>query len=509
MMAKSVTTSGENSELILGFVGATGTDLDSVIRLFEERLPVFQYNTDRVRVSQDVIPDLSGIGVSESSFFKRIMSLMDAGNAAREKSKDNSILALGIAARIAGKRQVDNTQKLLPAGRRAMLVHSLKHPDEVSRLRQIYPSGFYLIGVHADEERRQERLVEVHQMSKEEADLVMKRDEDERMKHGQKTTDTFHLSDFFVRLDGNADRLKSSVRRIVDLLFGSPYVTPSFDEFAMFMAFSAALRSADLSRQVGAVIARENEIISTGANDCARPGGGLYWPVYDSSQEQLVDEERGRDYKRGYDSNRRAQVELARRVVTEIQRCEGAKGVDSKLLEDAILRGGIEDLTEYGRVVHAEMEALLACARNHVSCRGATVYCTTFPCHNCAKHIIAAGIRRVVFIEPYAKSRAPEFHDDSATFGLPDKRRDDQRVNFEPFVGVGPRRFFDLFSMSNGAGRPLRRKAPDGNVVSWNPEIASLRIQMNPVSYLDREIEAGARIESYKRRLETGNGDGA
>ena len=48
-------------------------------------------------------------------------------------------------------------------------------------------------------------------------------------------------------------------------LIWMPYVTPLFDEFAMFMAFAAALRSADLSRQVGAVVGKSNEIISTGA----------------------------------------------------------------------------------------------------------------------------------------------------------------------------------------------------------------------------------------------------
>ena len=60
-------------------------------------------------------------------------------------------------------------------------------------------------------------------------------------------------------------------------------------------------------------------------------------------------------------------------------------------------------------MVHAEMEALLSCARSGVSPVGGTLYSTTFPCHNCAKHIVAAGLRRVVYVEPYPKSRAVEF----------------------------------------------------------------------------------------------------
>lgn len=33
------------------------------------------------------------------------------------------------------------------------------------------------------------------------------------------------------------------------------------------------------------------------------------------------------------------------------------------------------------------------CAWNNDSARGATFYFTTFPCHNCAKQIIAAGVK--------------------------------------------------------------------------------------------------------------------
>lgn len=290
------------------------------------------------------------------------MSLMDAGNRARQRSGDNSVLALGVAAAIAAMRSADEMGRLQPAARRAVIVHSLKHPDEVTRLRQIYPHGFYLIGVHSDEETRRKRLIDRHAMTEDQAKAVMRRDEDERVLHGQRTTDTFHLSDFFVRLDDSRSRLHHEIGRILDLMFGSPFLTPGFDEYAMFMAFSAALRSADLSRQVGAVIAKDAEILSTGANDCPRAGGGLYWPILNDSHE-WVDEPNGRDHVRGFDSNRQAQQELARKIADQICSQEWGKGIKQEPLMDALLKGGISDLTEYGRVVHAEMSALMACAR--------------------------------------------------------------------------------------------------------------------------------------------------
>ncbi len=277
-------------------------------------------------------------------------------------------------------------------------------------------------------------------MTKEEASRLMRRDENEQLPYGQRTSDTFHMSDFFVRFDESADKLKQDLWRFIDIVFGNPYITPLLDEFAMFMAFSAALRSADLSRQVGAVIAKHEELLSTGANDCPRFGGGLYWPFYDKSNRRYADVDAGRDYKRGEDSNKAEQQEIIESIIRE----SGEIVNDVVKLRLILKDSGIGDLTEYGRVVHAEMEALLSCARNNVNCRGATLYGTTFSCHNCAKHIIAAGITRVVFVEPYPKSKAVEFHNDSLVLGFSDRVN---AVRFEPFVGVGPRKFFDLFSM--------------------------------------------------------------
>jgi len=143
------------------------------------------------------------------------------------------------------------------------------------------------------------------------------------------------------------------------------------------------------------------------------------------------------------------------------------------------------------------MDALLSCARNNISTRDGQIFCTTFPCHNCAKHIIAAGIKRVVFIEPYQKSKAIEFHTDAISVGF---NPAENTVNFEPFVGVGPRRFFDLFSVRLGEGSPLKRKDDDGLVIPWKLDQSSkLRIQMLSGSYLELEKEAKSRFEELKK----------
>lgn len=479
-----------DSELVLGLIGAVGTELQKVRDILEERLQVVGYDVVRVQITGDVIPQITEPEPWPSGDeHARLVSLMDAGDEARKRSGDDSILALGAAAFINSKRTVEDDEPQHQL-RRAYIISSLKHPAEVERLRAIYPQGFYLIGIHADEERRRRYLKEDKRITDDEqVENLIRRDEDGHLEYGQRVADTFHLSDFFIRIDDDENKLKRSLWRVLALLFGHPYVTPTFDEHAMFMAFVASLHSADLSRQVGAVVAVEGQVLATGTNDIPRTGGGQYWAVHDKLPEDVRFPEDGRDFARGHDSNKVEQ----QKIIDGILELGEQEGLDREKLIATLDASRIRDLTEFGRVVHAEMDALLSCARWGVPTRQATLYVTTFPCHNCAKHIVAAGIERVVFIEPYPKSKAAEFHEDSIHVGFAADESSEAgptRVRFEPFVGVGPRRFFDLFSIQLGSGYALKRKNENGRTIEWRPEEGRLRLQMLPKSYLALELVA-------------------
>lgn len=484
-----------DSELVIGLVGAVGTDLKRVRDLLSESLKRIGYAVHVVKISTDVIPLFGDVEYREQDESDRIEKLMDAGNHARELARDNSVLALGAASIIASRRESAINERW-PLLRTAFIIDSLKRPEEVERLRKVYPGGFVLLGVHAEESRRIKKL-ESRDVPEARARHLIKRDSDENIKsYGQRLERTFYLSDFFVRIDGNDDMLQSEIRRLVELMFGQPFWTPSFDEYAMFFAFAAALRSADLSRQVGAVIARDRQILSTGANECPQSGGGLYWPER-NSQGILQDASDGRDYMRGFDSNRKVQKDIVDKIVN----LGKIKGINEDELRALLAskESPIRDLTEYGRVVHAEMDALTSCGRAGISTVGATLYCTTFPCHNCAKHIVAGGIARVVYIEPYEKSKASEFHQDSIVFGT--GGAENGKVRFEPFIGIGPRRFFDLFSMNLSSGYDVdrnKKESETGEKAEWNPETARPRVQMLPSTYLDLELEA---VELFKQKM--------
>jgi len=57
---------------------------------------------------------------------------------------------------------------------------------------------------------------------------------------------------------------------------------------------------------------------------------------------------------------------------------------------------------ELCRGLHAEQNAIIQAAYHGVSIRDATLYCTTLPCVICTKMLINAGIRKIVYREGYA-----------------------------------------------------------------------------------------------------------
>jgi cytidine deaminase len=312
------------------------------------------------------------------------------------------------------------------------MVRQLKRPDEVALLRKVYGRQFVLTSAYAPEALRKEKLCE--RLRRElstavplsdithRAEQLIERDASEEGEAlGQQLRDTFHLADVFI--DGiNKQEMDSKITRFVDALFGRNDISPSKDEYGMYAAKSASLRSADLSRQVGAALfTADGELVTQGCNKVPKAFGGTYWDLEKPDH---------RDVTKGQDPNEFHKREILRELVERL-RSRGflstsltSIGSDTEIVSapiakqdgdqppGALRNARINDLTEYGRVVHAEMLAICDAARVGRSVKGSTLYCTTFPCHNCTKHILASGIRRVVYMEPYPESRAKDLHPD-------------------------------------------------------------------------------------------------
>lgn len=467
----------QGPELFLGLAGAVGTDLEMVTSRLSTALTRVGYEPRIIHLAAllrelpDVLPKLAF-----SPADKYIDSHMTEGDNLRKKTGQNDALALLGIAEIQKQRQEASSSGGF-ARPQAYILRSLKHPDEAKTLRVIYGDSFYLIAAYAPHALRRDHLAERIARSNNDSSLNRYLPEAERLilrdleeldlPHGQKMRDTYHRADVFVDTT-DSETLGKSLDRFIELIFGNTFHTPTRDEFAMFHARGAALRSSEMGRQVGAAIARDNgDIVAVGTNEVPKAGGGLYW---------CGDRPDVREFVRGFDSNdahkRTLIADTLKRLIQKKWLDPAFTNVDLETLVDNSVapdsgpldaQSMIRNVIEFGRAVHAEMAAIVDSARRGVALLDCTMFVTTFPCHLCARHIVAAGIKKVIYIEPYPKSLAAELYPDSISVDNPEACSD--QVMFKPFVGVAPRQYMQLFHAKD-------RKDKDGKAIPFNPATA-------------------------------------
>jgi cytidine deaminase len=137
----------QQSELVFGFVYGIGTDASPVVSLLIDYLKQFGYNNHEFRVSDHLRALDLGISYNPFKAFAGMNALMDAGNTARKRAAADDILAVMAVNEIASRRTEEK-----PLWGVAHLIRSLKTPDEVRLLRDVYRPGFFLIGIASDED---------------------------------------------------------------------------------------------------------------------------------------------------------------------------------------------------------------------------------------------------------------------------------------------------------------------------------------------------------------------
>jgi deoxycytidylate deaminase len=148
---------------------------------------------------------------------------------------------------------------------------------------------------------------------------------------------------------------------------------------------------------------------------------------------------------------------------------------------------GLKDLIEFSRAIHAEMHAILRGLQlGGEQIKGGRIYVTTYPCHSCARHIIAAGISDVFFIEPYRKSLAVKLHDDA----MSEDEAEQGKVILRQYDGVAPRRFLALFKVNAD-----RKK--DGRLIRARPQAAmpAIKLSLEAIPRLEAMVVDG--LESF------------
>lgn len=440
--------SRHSQELIVALTGPIGCGLEHIKRVLSQQLISHGYEVVEIKVSLQFAELAKKFGLKEvpatyDSEHERISELQTIGNLLRDRVGGDLAAQIALSA-IAKDRLARHpgvpVEEIRP-GRVAYIVDQLKNPSEAGLLRDIYGNLFYLLGVLTGYDRRKANLMRL--MSGAKAEELIERDRAESASTGQQLEKTLKLADFFVRNGSdNTPELEVPIKRFVRLVHGAPGISPTMLERGMHAAFSASLRSACLSRQVGAAILDSNGVlISTGCNDVPRSGGGLY--EEGSNDQRCVFLEGGLCFNDKHKD----------RLRDEIERLLKLRGVEAALASSLAreIRGGtrLKDLIEFSRAVHAEMDAITTAARLGGSpTQDCILFTTTYPCHNCARHIVAAGIKAVYFIEPYGKSLAGELHSDAIDHSAVDHSNAgglDGKVAFLHFEGVSPARYSSLF----------------------------------------------------------------
>lgn len=489
--------SRQSKELVIGLAGAVGCNLADVYSQLKRQFENFGYDVRLIKVSEIIkqyyrehpLPKhLADKDIASLTSADRYRALQDLGNDIRQ-----SIAPYALATQAIRAISIERETQLVANGeedppRTVYIVDQLKHPAEVSLFKNVYRSVFFLVGVLSSEEARlsQLRQEDIDPVSAQE---LVERDRNENDDFGQKLEKTIQHADFFIRHSlGAVQSLTPPCERFVGLVHGKNGLTPTSDEAGMYAAYSASLKSACLSRQVGAAIADDKgNIISLGWNDVPKAHGGLYSSDDNDADQRCVN-------KGGRCQNDHHKSKLVDKVLMVIQKdlgisAEAARGLSKNIMKYT----PVGSLIEYSRAVHAEMEAILNLARKAGgSTSGATLFSTTYPCHNCARHIIAAGIRRVVYIEPYEKSLATVLHEDAISKDKPSE----SKVMFQNFEGVSPKRYSAFF------GGAIDRKDESGvahHIVTRDASLISTELLD---SYIDVESKVVQRaVEEFSTSL--------
>jgi len=491
-MLLDISARRERSELVIGIVGAVGSNLGVVQDQLIQALRAADYNTEPIHLVELLHEIDRWESLPETPEEVRIEKHMNAGDEFRDAiGSDDALAVLGVGEIQKLRTKLTNTANE-PAEKTAYILKSLKHPDEIQALREIYGPGCFIVAAYSPREARIQNLATKiarshnsydSELFREHAEKLVMRDQKDALKgFGQNVRQSFPLADVFLE-SVDAASVRTQSERFIQLILGNNAYTPTRYEYAMVHAQVAALRSGALGRQVGAVIATpEGQIVAAGTNEVPKFRGGQYW---------YGDDPDHRDISKEYDSSDLLKVMNVQEILERL--LESWLSEDKKSLSPEervkevlpLLKGTrIMQPLEYGRAVHAEMAAIVDAAARGVSIRGCLLFTTTFPCHECARHIIAAGIERVVYIEPYPKSLAAQLHEDSIAV----ETGGTNRLIFQPFVGVAPRQYLSLFPIFGN------RKTSDGKRIVWDKSMAVQRLQGFPESYIENEKDALALL---------------
>lgn len=487
-------------ELVIALCGPIGSPTHDVADALEKQLSQFTYICSRIRLSKYIEEHADKVGavIDCSSEYARIKSLIDAGDALRKRYGHSVLAQLAVRKiridREEHKQAENGDSPSYPVRRVCHIIDSIKNHDELDLLRSVYGEMLFVIGVFSPMTLREKTLA-ARGLQRNEIYSLVEEDSGAGGDEGQTVRKTFPYCDMFLRIEKSTDsHLEERVERYVNLMLGAKVVTPTKNESAMYAAAMASANSACLSRQVGACATDSGgNVLSVGWNDVPSPHGGLYGDIPPENDYRCWNHG-------GYCANDREKEALAEEIVKALG--SAVPDANVQAAKEAIISSTrLGSLIEFSRAIHAEMHAIINAGQTcGDKLLGGKLFVTTYPCHSCARHIVAAGVSEVYFIEPYRKSMALKLHSDAIT----EDENDTEKVRLLAYDGVAPSRFLSLFRV------PQDSRKSNGRLVVVDITNARPRTQksMEALDALEALIAGSPDIEalvvpegSHERKL--------
>jgi cytidine deaminase len=196
-------------ELVFGIVAPLGIDLDQLIKILREELQRVGYRSTLIRLSS-LLNEVQGLRtkVKRKPEDERIRTYMKAGTEIRSRTEVGGVLARLAVAAIQREREKITGSATKPDTKRAFILRSLKHRDEIQDLRDVYGDGFISISAYTPKHQREWALANLLAKSKPgtdkaklktiAADLIETDEAEEGKELGQNVEGAFPLADCFV-----------------------------------------------------------------------------------------------------------------------------------------------------------------------------------------------------------------------------------------------------------------------------------------------------------------------
>lgn len=392
------------NKILIGLTGSFGSGCRDLSKVLEQK-----HGFQCLKLSKEVREKARELDRDEHNR----EHLQDVGNHLRQKYGTNYLA-----------RAVLKKAKTIKKER--IVFHGIRNVGEINEFRKC--PNFYLVAVDCSKDNRWSRLQELYASDKKQFDKQDKRDKDEGLTYGQQVLKCVEEADilFLNNQDYDTepkkqDELSSRFAAHLGLIVGDKLRNPNKDETMMTVASTLALRSHCLKRRVGAVLCDDSgHIVSAAFNEVPR-GEEKCFDKYRMCYRDHVRDKFKKELINSYKHCPKCSKELSLKEHT--YQCKSC----GKDLSDDI--PGYKALDKC-RSLHAEETTILKVGRAQVE--GSVLYSTTFPCLQCAKRILHAGIDQVVYIDPYPETE-------------PILMLEENNVHTKQFEGVKALAYYKLF----------------------------------------------------------------